>query len=45
MKCPKCDKEVIGELQSFCRHCNYTFDSGGDRWFNNEDESIPLSEF
>ncbi|MBW2970324.1 hypothetical protein KY309_00395 [Candidatus Woesearchaeota archaeon] len=42
MKCPKCNKPVIGQMNNFCRHCMYTFDKGGDRWYTLDDEEIPF---
>ena len=44
MNCPQCDAPVLGEMQSFCKSCLYTFTSGGDRWFDMEDEEIPIKD-
>jgi hypothetical protein len=43
-KCPQCGKLAFGEMQSFCKFCLYTFNTGGDRWFNLDDEEISVKE-
>lgn len=44
MRCPQCTKPIIGEMQSFCKSCLYTFSTGGDRWFSLDDEEISVRD-